>query len=254
MIKFDQVSKDFCGGTKKALCDVSFEIAAGEFVFLTGHSGCGKTTLMRLLLRELKPTRGAVYFDEQNLKHLSRGKVAKHRRHVGVVWQDYHLIDDLTVAENIALPLIIARHKKKDINGRIRELLTLMKMEGYENVYPAQLSGGEAQRVGLARALVTAPEVIFADEPTGNLDHENAVDIVNLLKSVNDYGTTILMATHDTSLLPLVPNARVMHFDKGCLVSDTGPKLPEDEPDNETNDSEMEPPDEVDATSEEIES
>ncbi len=224
MIKFDQVSKNFCRGEKIALDDVSFDIDDGEFVFVTGHSGCGKTTLLRLLLRELQPTAGSVYFDHKNLRRLSRGKVAKHRRKVGVVFQDYRLIDELNVQENIALPLLIAHEKKKEIQNRIEELLTLLGLEGYEKVFPSQLSGGEAQRVGLARALVTAPEVIFADEPTGNLDAQNASDMLKLLASVNSYGTTVIMTTHDLSLISQVPGARELKFQHGKLVKDTGKK------------------------------
>ena len=222
MIKFDQVSKDFCHGQKVALEDVSFEIDDGEFVFVTGHSGSGKTTLLRLLMRELQPTHGTVYFDNKNLRRLSRGRVAKHRRKVGVVFQDYRLIEELSVAENIALPLVIAKARRREIDKRVTELLELLGLEGYENVFPSQLSGGEAQRVGLARALITAPEVIFADEPTGNLDAENALELLKLLASVNEYGTTVIMTTHDLSLLSQIANARHMDFRRGRLVQDTG--------------------------------
>jgi len=221
MIKFDQVSKEFCRGDKTALEDVSFEIEDGEFVFVTGHSGCGKTTLLRLLLREFQPTDGAVYFDDRNLRRLSRGKVAKHRRKVGVMFQDYKLIDELNVEENIALPLLIAHEKKREIKRRIGELLALLNLEGYDKVFPSQLSGGEAQRVGLARALVTAPEVIFADEPTGNLDAENAEQLLRLLESVNKCGTTIIMTTHDLSLIDKIPGARHLEFRQGKLVCDS---------------------------------
>lgn len=222
MIKFDQVSKEFCRGEKVALDDVSFEIDNGEFVFVTGHSGCGKTTLLRLLMRELQPTSGAVYFDDTNLRRLSRRKVAKHRRKVGVVFQDYRLIDELNVQENIALPLVIAHEKKKEIKNRIAELLKLLGLQGYEKVFPSQLSGGEAQRVGLARALITAPEVIFADEPTGNLDSNNASELIKLLASVNSYGTTVILTTHDLGLIPQVVGARQLEFKKGKLVKDSG--------------------------------
>ncbi len=223
MIKFDGVCKEFCGGEKVALDDVSFEVDDGEFVFITGHSGCGKTTLLRLLMREFKPTSGDVYFNDCDLCQLSRGKVAKHRRRVGVIFQDYRLIDTLNVYDNIALPLVIAHEKRDEIRSRINELLKLIGLEGYERVYPSQLSGGESQRVGLARALITAPAVIFADEPTGNLDAANALDLLNLLKGVNSCGTTVLMTTHDLSLIPKVPNARHLEFDHGKLVKDTRP-------------------------------
>ena len=227
MIKFDQVSKSFCRDDKCALIDINFEVDDGEFVFITGHSGCGKTTLLRLLLRELQPTSGKVYFADQDLRRMSARKVAKHRRQVGVVFQDYQLIDDLTVWENIALPLLIAHEKKAEINKRIDELLDLFDLADTKRFFPSQLSGGEAQRIGLARALVTAPKVIFADEPTGNLDDANAYDIVKLLDNINSYGTTVIVATHNLGLVQQVGRARLLEFERGHLISDTGRQIEE---------------------------
>jgi cell division transport system ATP-binding protein len=230
MIRFEGVTKDF-GNDYSALDDISFEINKGDFVFITGHSGCGKTTLLRLLLRELHPTSGTIYFEDCDLGTLSSRKVAKHRRQVGVVFQDYQLLDDLTVFENIALPLIIAKHKQAEINERISELLKLLGLTDMEEAFPAQLSGGEAQRVGLARALATAPKIIFADEPTGNLDHRNAVAIINLLQSVNRYGTTVILATHNLDLLPLVPHAKCLQLKQGKIVTKpTSKKTPSKTP------------------------
>ncbi|MBQ6154347.1 ATP-binding cassette domain-containing protein [bacterium] len=218
MIKFDQVSKRDGKCDKLALDDVSFDIDDGDFVFVTGHSGCGKTTLMRLLLRDLDPTQGHIYFDDQDLSRLSRSKVAKHRRNIGIVFQDYQLIGDLNVWENIALPLIIAKQKRSEVQERIAELLRVLGLEGYDQVFPSQLSGGEAQRVGLARALITAPKVIFADEPTGNLDSTNAREIMGLFKSINDCGTTVIMATHDINLIDQIPKNRHLKFRRGKLL------------------------------------
>ena len=223
MIDFVNVTKIF-QPDKTALDQVSFSIDQGEFVFLTGHSGSGKTTLLRLLLRELKPTEGKIYFNKEDLSELSVKKVSKHRQKVGVVFQDYKLLDDLTVWENIALPLIIAHQNKTEIEKRISELLKMLKLNGRENDFPVQLSGGEAQRVSLARALSVAPKVIFADEPTGNLDEENSEAIYNLLKAINKYGTTVVFATHNLGFINKDPSARHLEFDAGKLVKDSAPK------------------------------
>ncbi len=223
MITFEKVSKIF-GSGNIALDEVSFKIEPGEFVFITGHSGSGKTTLLRLLLREYFPTNGRVFFNEQDLSQLSRGKVARHRQKVGVVFQDYKLLDDLTVWENIALPLMIAHQQKEEVSSRINELLKMLDLQGREDDFPSQLSGGEAQRVGLARALSIAPKVIFADEPTGNLDENNGQVIVKLLKAINKYGTTIIFATHNLKLLAANPNARHLTLDRGQLTYDSNPK------------------------------
>jgi cell division transport system ATP-binding protein len=224
MIRFENVTHDFGVNELPALADISFAVEEGEFVFLTGHSGSGKTTILRLLLRELQPSGGTVFFQGQDLSQLSRRKVAKHRQKVGVVFQDYQLLDDLTVQENIALPLIIAKVPRAEINERIAELLKLLGLEGLEEAFPAQLSGGEAQRVGLARALTTAPQIVFADEPTGNLDQANALAILNLLQGINHYGTTIIFATHNLDLLQQVEHSRHLQLEQGKLVKDSGSK------------------------------
>lgn len=223
MIRFNNVSHHFGCTNKPALKNISLTIDEGEFVFITGHSGCGKTTLLRLLLRELLPTVGTVEFLGDNLSLLSPRKVAKHRQKVGVVFQDYQLLDDLTVWENIALPMQIAKLPKSEISKRINELVKLLKLESLENKFPAQLSGGEAQRVGLSRALAIAPKVIFADEPTGNLDAENSQTIISLLGNINHYGTTVIVATHNLEIIPLVANARHLVLEQGELIADQAP-------------------------------
>lgn len=221
MIKFDQVNKSFNDHQKQAIVDMTFTINDGEFVFVTGHSGSGKTTLLKLLLKEYLPDNGEITFDEENLNTLAGHKIAELRRKIGVVFQDYQLLDDLTVWENIALPLVLAKKPTEEINTRISELLQLLELTGYEEMFPVQLSGGEAQRISLARALAMGPKLIFADEPTGNLDYDNTQKIINLLQTVNGYGTTIILATHDLSLLDKIPGARRLELDHGHLVKDT---------------------------------
>ena len=227
MINFINVSKVF-GVDKIALDQVNFTIDQGEFVFVTGHSGSGKTTALRLLLREYKPDAGEVIFNDQVLNNLSRRQVAQLRRQIGVVFQDYKLLDDLTVWENIALPLTICHQSHGEIETRITELLKMLHLTGRENDFPSQLSGGEAQRVSLARALSVAPKIIFADEPTGNLDEENGDTIVNLLKAINKYGTTVVFATHNMNHIHNNPQARQIVLDCGKLIYDSAPKAPPD--------------------------
>ncbi|MDO5561262.1 MAG: ATP-binding cassette domain-containing protein [bacterium] len=248
MINFVNVSKVF-GVDKIALDQINFAIDQGEFVFVTGHSGSGKTTALRLLLREYKPDQGEIIFNDQVLNNLSRRQVAQHRRHIGVVFQDYKLLDDLTVWENIALPLTICRQSKGEIETRISELLKMLHLTGRENDFPSQLSGGEAQRVSLARALSVAPKIIFADEPTGNLDEENGETIVGLLKAINKYGTTVIFATHNLSHLQKNPQAHQIILDCGKLVYDSAPKtvavstfVPEDKNQKEITETETKAP------------
>lgn len=222
MICFDNVTKVF-GDEKVALDKINFTVNSGEFVFVTGHSGSGKTTLLRLLLREYRPTSGSIIFDDQDLGRLSRRKVARHRQKVGVVFQDCKMLDDLTIWENIALPLIIARQSRQEIDTRITELLKMLNLEGRANDFPSQLSGGEAQRACLARALSVAPKVIFADEPTGNLDDDNGETIVKLLRAINKYGTTVIFATHNLRFIDENPSARHLKIDHGRLIYDSSP-------------------------------
>ncbi|MDR0462963.1 MAG: ATP-binding cassette domain-containing protein [Pseudomonadales bacterium] len=228
MLVFDKVTKCFnedCYG----LQDVSFTIEPGEFVFLTGHSGSGKTTMLKLLLKEYKLSSGDIVFDDKKIKKLRGNKIAKHRQKIGVVFQDYKLLPEFTVWENIALPLYIAKHKKTEIKERVSDLLNLIDLKGYENHFPSQLSGGQAQRVGIARALATAPQLIFADEPTGNLDNEASENILNLLAKINSYGTTIIFSTHNLSLIEQLDGARLLTLEKGCLIEDTGEECGKEE-------------------------
>ncbi len=215
MIIFENVTKDF-GVGEPALRNVTFAINPGEFVVLTGHSGAGKTTIARLLTKEYTPTEGSIIFDGTDLSTINRGHIHHHRRRIGVVYQDYKLLPDLTVGENIALALHIIGKKKDEIQQRIQDLLHLVQLPEKEHLFPSQLSGGEAQRISIARALATAPAVLFADEPTGNLDSETAGVIVQILKKVNEVGTTIIMATHDNLTIGDTSH-RIFHLDKGNL-------------------------------------
>lgn len=243
MIIFDSVSKHF-GNDTYAIENVSFTIQPGELVVLTGPSGSGKTTLMRLLTKEYEPTEGEIFFEQEPLSRIKKGKVHKHRRKIGVVFQDYKLIPELNVWENIATPLYIIGQAQHEIEQRVTDLLHLIGLPEKAFLFPSQLSGGEAQRVSIARALATAPSVIFADEPTGNLDGETSSSIAKLLQKINHLGTTVMIATHDVSVLDMLQKERHMLIKQGKLVKDSGtrkkaePKEPakhsSDEPKHET--------------------
>jgi len=221
MITFSSVTKQFTEDAL-ALDDVSFHIEAGEFVIITGHSGSGKTTLMRLLTKEYTPTAGDIVFEDQELREIRPGQVHHHRRKIGVVFQDYKLLSELNVWENIALALNIMGKAESEIEVRVTDLLRLVGLVEKAFLFPSQLSGGEAQRVSIARALATGPSLIFADEPTGNLDPDTSAAIARLLKKINSLGTTIMLATHDSGVLETLSSHRRLHLDKGKLVKDTG--------------------------------
>ncbi len=222
MIEFTRVTKTYPTG-QSALSDVSFVIEPGEFVFFVGASGAGKTTIMRLLTRQTTLTEGEILFFGQNLGTLNSKTIPKLRREVSVVFQDYKLLPDRTVAENINLPLEIAGKTKEEIASRLQDLLELVSLQDKEHFFPVQLSGGEAQRVSIARALAIGPKVLFADEPTGNLDHDSAVSIAKLLNKIHELGTTILMATHNLDLVKLLKK-REIHMNQGRIIKDTKQK------------------------------
>ncbi|MEN8253053.1 MAG: cell division ATP-binding protein FtsE [Patescibacteria group bacterium] len=227
MLAFRSVIKSFPTGSP-ALNDVSFVIDKGEFVFLTGPSGAGKTTLMKLLTRNTQTSRGEILFQKNNISELKSKDLYNHKRQVGVVFQDYKLLHELNAWENIALALEIAGDKQANIEQRVTDLLKLVNLTDKAFLFPSQLSGGEAQRISIARALASAPAMIFADEPTGNLDPKNSLSIIKLLKKINDLGTTILVATHDQGLLDQFKKARRIHLEDGKIMEDTGGK-PKDE-------------------------
>ena len=200
MIRFDQVSKRYEGG-KEALSRVSFELEDAEMAFLTGHSGAGKSTLMKLIIMMERPSQGQVFLQNQNLNRLSRRHIPQVRRSVGVVFQNHQLLFDRTVFDNVALPLNVAGYQPREIGRRVRAALSKVGLSDKENRYPVSLSGGEQQRVGIARAVVNKPPVLLADEPTGNLDPELSAEIMNLFLQFNQVGVTVLIATHDLGLV-----------------------------------------------------
>lgn len=221
MIVFQHVTKQF-GPNNVAVADVSFQINPGEFVFITGPSGSGKTTLMRLLIKEHLPSAGEILFLDQPLSQIPNSRVHKLRRQIGVIYQDYKLLPELNVWENIALPLYIIGESEQNIESRVTDLLKLVNLADKAELFPTQLSGGEAQRVSIARSLAVGPKVIFADEPTGNLDPETTLLIARLLHKINELGTTVLFTTHDLGVLEAFPKVRRIKLNNGQLVEDQG--------------------------------
>lgn len=208
MIQFKGVTKQFPSGTI-AFSDLSFEIDEGEIVLITGPSGSGKTTIMKLMIGEYLPSQGEVLFDNQLINQPHQRHLHLVRRKIGVVFQDYRLIEEMNVWENIALPLLIQGEKESVIEERVTDLLKLVELTDKAFVFPKQLSGGEAQRISIARALANSPKVIFADEPTGNLDKENTKHILKLLTKINQLGTTLLLATHDPYIIKELQAKRI---------------------------------------------
>ncbi len=219
MIRFDHVSKRYPGG-HEALSDVNFHLEAGDFAYLTGHSGAGKSTLMKLIALIERPSGGQLFVGGQNLAKVGRRKVPYHRRKIGVIFQDHRLHFDRTVFDNVALPLIIAGYSREEIGRRVRASLDKVGLLSKERVYPITLSGGEQQRVGIARAVVNKPELLLADEPTGNLDPELSREIMGIFHEFNSVGVTVMIATHDLELIREMPR-RVISLSQGRLVSDS---------------------------------
>lgn len=217
MIKFENVTKKF--GEVFALKNVSFKIEPGEFVFLIGPSGAGKTTIARLILKEYLPTEGTIEIAGMDLSKISKKKLPQLRRMIGVVFQDLKLLADRTVFENVATSLKILGKSEEKIRQEVEETLALVGLSQRANFFPAQLAGGELQRVCIARAVVGKPEIIIADEPTGNLDIGTARQIVKLLKKINEMGKTVIMATHNFEIVNSFPQ-RVIELNEGSIVSD----------------------------------
>jgi len=219
MIEFRNVSKNYPGGTH-ALDDVDISIDKGEFVFILGHSGAGKSTLLKLMLREELPSKGSIMIADYNLVKMKKRQVPYLRRELGVVFQDFRLIPTMTAYENVAFAMRVTNISSKEIRRRVPYILRIVGLEDKMHVYPDQLSGGEQQRVALARALVHNPKIILADEPTGNIDPELSLEIMELLLEINKLGTTVVVVTHDVALADRF-KARTITLDHGRVASDT---------------------------------
>ncbi len=218
MIRMDQVSKQYSTGVD-ALCDVSIRIEKGEFVFVVGKSGSGKSTFIKLLLKELNPSEGRIFVAGRQVTNLSRKQVSLYRRQIGVVFQDFRLLKNKTVYENIEFAQQIIGMKKREIARNVAIMLEMVGLRGKENAYPGELSGGEQQRVAIARALINNPAILLADEPTGNLDPQMAWEIMMLLQEINKMGTTVVVVTHNNDVVDIMKK-RVVTLDKGSIVSD----------------------------------
>lgn len=219
MITFEDVTKFYPGQDRPALRNINLEIAKGEFVFLVGQSGSGKSTFLRLILREYRPTKGTLYVAGKNLSTLNQWKVPALRRQIGTVFQDFRLLPGKTVYENVAFALQVIGKPSRVIREVVPETLRLVGLEGKENRLNEELSGGEQQRVAIARAFVNRPKILIADEPTGNLDPETSVGIMKLLDRINRTKTTVIMATHDSSIVDQM-RRRVLELRTGELVRD----------------------------------
>jgi cell division transport system ATP-binding protein len=218
MIRLDNVTKIYKDSVK-ALVEVSLEIGKGEFVFIVGPSGSGKSTMIRMLLKEEEPTKGEIFVAGKNIGRLSPWKVPYLRRNIGTVFQDFKLLPEKTVFQNVAFALEVIGKQKNDIALRVPEALELVGLKDKVSNYPDELSGGEQQRVSIARAFVNRPLILLADEPTGNLDPATSVDIMKLLDRINRTGTTVIMATHDNAIVDAM-RRRVIELDSGHLVRD----------------------------------
>ncbi len=217
MIVLDKVTKKY--RHKKVLDNISFKIDGGEFVSIVGGSGCGKTTLIHSLIAAERLTSGKIMVDKYNVAKLNDKEIQDYRRRIGIVFQDYKLLPQKTVYENIAFALEVSGYTKKFIQKRTTGVLKLTGLEELRNHFPRQLSGGERQRTAIARALVHAPDLLIADEPTGNLDQENTLALAKLLKTINKHGTTVIISTHDQDVIKIL-NKRVITLDNGKLISD----------------------------------
>ncbi len=218
VIVINNVSKTYQPGVV-ALNNINIRIKKGEFVFIVGDSGSGKSTFIKLLLRELTPTEGSIYVLDYNLNKIKHRKVPKFRRNIGVVFQDFRLLKDRNVYENVAFAQRIVEVPGRDIRKNVPKVLATVGLAGKYKVKPGRLSGGEQQRVAIARALVNKPSIILADEPTGNLDPKNSFEIMNLLQEINDQGTTVIMVTHNKDIVNAMQK-RVITLNKGVIISD----------------------------------
>lgn len=217
MIYFNNVTKKYSDNV--CLEDINITISQGEFVSIVGHSGAGKTTLTKLILAEEDPSLGSIYFDSTDITKLTNKELTKLRRKIGTVFQDFRLLPNKTVYENIAFAMEAVDKDENEIKEDVPRVLELVGLKGKENNFPHQLSGGEKQRLAIARAIITQPDIIIADEPTGNLDPINTNDVVNLLKKINELGTTVILTTHNRTVIDQVKK-RVITLENGRVVRD----------------------------------
>lgn len=219
MIKLEHVSKSYAAGIP-ALNDVNLEIEDGEFVFVVGDSGSGKSTLIKLLIKELEPTEGTILVDGKNLGRVKHKQIPKYRRNIGVVFQDFRLLKDRNVYDNVAFAQKVVGETNSHIRKKVPMMLSMVGLAAKYRSFPKQLSGGEQQRVAIARALINEPDILLADEPTGNLDNNNAWEIMKLLEEINNKGTTVLVVTHNLEIVKVMKK-RVITVKKGTIVSDS---------------------------------
>ena len=219
MIKLEHVSKSYSAGIP-ALNDVSLNIEEGEFVFIVGDSGSGKSTLIKLLLKELEPTEGTITINGRKLNKIRRRQIPKFRRNIGVVFQDFRLLKDRNIYYNVAFAQKVIGESNRSIKKNVPKLLSMVGLAAKYRSYPRQLSGGEQQRVAIARALINKPKILLADEPTGNLDANNAWEIMKLMEEINEQGTTVVVVTHNLEIVKAM-NKRVITMQKGVVVDDT---------------------------------
>ncbi|MFA6463460.1 MAG: cell division ATP-binding protein FtsE [Candidatus Paceibacterota bacterium] len=218
MIYFDKVSKKYFNSTA-ALEDITISVEPKEFVSIVGHSGAGKTTLLKMILGEESPSQGIVYFESVNIHKLGKNEINKYRRRIGTVFQDFRLLPHLTVFENIAFAMEASGRSEEDIASDVPHVLELVNLSDKIRSFPGQLSGGEKQRVAIARAIVNQPDIIIADEPTGNLDPVASREIIDILKKINDLGTVVILATHNKEIVDLL-GKRVITMEKGKIIRD----------------------------------
>ncbi|MCI8534181.1 MAG: cell division ATP-binding protein FtsE [Hungatella sp.] len=218
MIEITNVCKNYDTGNK-ALKNVNITIDDGEFVFIIGRSGAGKSTLLKMLLKEVEPSSGKIVVNDMNLGKMPRRYIPKYRRRLGVVFQDFRLLKDRNVYENVAFAQRVIGASPRKIKERVPSMLQMVGLSAKYKFFPQQLSGGEQQRVAIARALINRPEVLLADEPTGNLDHENAIEIMKLLDEINQMGTTVVVVTHSNEIVNLMQK-RVITMQRGSVVQD----------------------------------
>ena len=219
MIKLEHVSKSYTAGIP-ALNDVSLDIEEGEFVFIVGDSGSGNSTLIKLLLKELEPTEGTITINNKKLNKIKRRQIPKFRRNIGVVFQDFRLLKDRNIYDNVAFAQKVIGESNRSIKKNVPSMLSMVGLAAKYRSYPRQLSGGEQQRVAIARALINEPKILLADEPTGNLDNHNAWEIMKLLEEINSRGTTVVVVTHNLEIVKAM-NKRVITMKKGVVVEDS---------------------------------